>query len=178
MKINRTKSKKPLFIFLSFLLFVSGVFYFWYSQMGQQGLKDSNKIETKSTRINLEAPSSEQINTGYDIKKAALEGANGPPDSSNVSYAVSITAVNQNSSTVQVRGLIQGILEKGECTLTLSKGGQSFAKHSSIQTASNNTTCRGFDIPLNEVSAGTWQLQLSVSSNKGSGYANSSMEIR
>lgn len=177
MKINKTKSKKPFLIVFAILLFLLGVLYFWYSQVDQQEPKDSKKTEAKSTRINLDAPSVGQISTGGDIKKAAIESAAGSADTNNVSYLVSITAANQNSSVVQIRGLIQGILEEGECTLTLSKGSQSIVKRSGVQTASNNTTCMGFDVPINEVSAGTWQIQLSVSSNKGSGSANSSLEI-
>lgn len=77
--------------------------------------------------------------------------------------AATITAANQNVDTLQIRTLIESFTDSGTCKLTLSNGTQTIVRTVSVQATVNASTCRGFDIPLSELSAGEWTITIAIS---------------
>lgn len=180
MKINKTKPKKPLVVLavsVVLLFLISGAFLF-ARQYGQKIPNNSGDGGTKSARINYEKPDKRQLGAGDDIKKATLNSAGQTAGAAEENYVVSITAANQTTSSVQIRSLIQGVIDNGTCTLELTGGGVSLTRSVGVQASANSTTCRGFDIPIGELSVGVWRLRLTFVAEKGSGFTTSSLEIK
>lgn len=149
------------------------------------------KTDTASS-INYQAPTSDQIKNGDDIKKQSLDnqnkpGASGsdqpsnptPNDNGKSTVEVDITAANQNGSTFQIRSLISALDNGGTCTLSLTRSGYStVTKTASVQNLSNSSTCAGFDIPVSELTSGDWNAILSYSSSTLQGSSSQTITVR
>lgn len=86
------------------------------------------------------------------------ENAGGSGDS----VQMDITAANVNAESLQVRVLIQAVWSSGVCTLTLTNGNSSVTKQASVQALASSATCQGFDVPMAELSSGTWTVRVSA----------------
>ncbi len=174
MKINRSRSKRKILYtlvpLLVLVLVVAGASYFVYSTY----IKN-----TSDEGIDYSTPSQEQVDAGLNAKQRAVANDQ-KTDASNgeVSFTVKITSASINSDKLQVRSAINGIFGSGSCELTLRKGDKVVRKSSGTQSLPQMSTCKGFDIPLSELSPGTWQVDLSVSINKEAARATTNVEIQ
>lgn len=122
---------------------------------------------------NYDKPTDEQVSTGNDIKKQSSDttdpnnvGSDRPATpvvesgQTKATVPVTISAANQNDGVLQVRTLISAITSSGTCTLTLTKNSTTVTKTSEVQSLPSSATCKGFDIPVSEISAGEWQLKV------------------
>jgi hypothetical protein len=101
------------------------------------------------------------------------------PGSDKKNIQMDITAVSQNGPTLQVRVLLSSVVSDGTCTLTLTKSGQStVTKTADTQALAKTSTCRGFDIPVSELSSGTWSLSINYSSTSLTGSINQDILIK
>jgi len=172
MKIQTPKKpwKKRIFIVLPLLLttLIAAVFAYVY-------IFNGSILGWSSTdpSINLDKPTDDQIKSGVKIKNESLkkdkdsstrttdktvapQGTNG----SKKAVDIVITAANQNDGVLQVRGLIYDVVGDGLCTLTLSHDEQLVTKTAEPQAQASVSSCKGFDIPVSELTSGTWQLTL------------------
>lgn len=164
-------SKKPLLItaVVVILLAVSALTYV-YAFNGNILGWNNNKPSKEMPSTNLDAPTKEQIKAGNDIKKGNSDKPDGStgtptapvsqPGSNKQSIEVIITAANQNSGILQVRTQISRVVNTGQCTLNLTKSGKTVTKTADIQALASTSTCKGFDIPVSELSAGSWNATL------------------
>ncbi|MDB5165275.1 MAG: exported protein of unknown function [Candidatus Saccharibacteria bacterium] len=121
---------------------------------------------------NLDKPTDEQIEAGNDIKEESIGTKSDPvsqPGSGKQSVEVIITAANQNSGMLQVRAQISGVVSIGQCILTMSKAGQTVTKTADTQGLASTSTCKGFDIPVSELSTGSWNANLTYENDTLSG---------
>ena len=182
MKMHRsTKRKLRITLFIVFVVAAIGAAYYWY--LGQT---DQTKIpeRTPAQSTNYGAPSQSEINAGEQAKlktvendqKAKSEKTGGTP--SPASFSTDISA-GVNAGTLQIRNDISGIYNKGTCTLTLTKGNVTKTKTTVVQALPQSSTCKGgFDIPVSELTPGTWQIHLSVTINGEIAKASSSVIIQ
>jgi hypothetical protein len=148
--------------------------------------------KSDSSDINYSKPTAEQIENGEEIKansvsdkseKPGLSGSDQPtsptPNTEGMSSVeVSITAVSQTSSLLQVRSLISAIDTAGTCTLVLKMSGHTPVTMSAgTQNLSNTSTCRGFDVPLSSLSPGNWQLNLTYTSPRLTGSVSKTVTV-
>jgi hypothetical protein len=133
-------------------------------------------VQTSADKIDLNPPTSEQINTGKDIKNAAQDAANQPTIQGS-QVDLTITSVNQSSTSLQIRTLIQATTNNGTCSLTLTKNGSTVTRTASVQAAASSSTCEGFDIPLNELSAGKWQMTIKFNSGSINGEVSQEVSV-
>lgn len=173
MKIKKAKSKKPLItslVILFLLVLALGAYVFYLKSQNQ----NSDNSET-STQVNLDPPTNEQKQAGDKIKKDSInnEGTTSPENVVNVS----ITAANQNNSSLQVRTLIDTVTSTGKCTLTLKKDSVTITKEAGVQSLSSSSTCTGFDIPTAELSEGSWQLTIDFKNDNLKGTVSRSIDI-
>jgi len=185
MKINSKQSSKRKFIIIIlvivFVVLATGAIAYSVLRSSSSGSGSSstpiNSSESTDNKVNLDPPTQEQKDAAGDQKKQSLD----KPTSQNTTSTlpVIITAANQNkdSSTLQIRTLIENVTSTGSCTLTLIKDGQTISKSSSIQAGPNNSTCQGFDVALSELSLGTWSIRVDVASGQQSGTASSEVTI-
>jgi len=161
-------SKKVVLIVVVILLIAAGIAGYYYLQFSKNNTSPNttgtqDTTEKKVNDINLNNPTNEQVQAGKDTKKDTVN--NSTPDTptpSESSFNATITAANQNGSLLQVRTLIDTLSTKGTCELTLSQGSKVVVKTADIQASANSSTCKGFDVPVSELSSGDWKLSLKV----------------
>lgn len=185
MKITQKSSVQKRIIIVSSALVVllaGGVTLAYMNHLGPF----HHSINTAPT-TNLKPATTAQKQAGEQQKKQTAipneDTKQNPPQSatpsgSTASLAVSITALSQNGTVVQARSLIESVITDGTCTLTLTKGATTVTKTSDIHPLSSSSTCEGFDIPTSELSAGTWQVNLTVTSNGASGNASGKITVQ
>lgn len=182
MKINTTrnrkyKNKKMLLASLGLLLILglaTGAYFVLRPKSNQaiEQTSQENSAPSSNQDVNNDAPTDEQVESGNRQKQDSV--TNETPQSENI--AVIFTAVNQTESTLQVRVLLEPLVsDSGECILTLSKQNERIVKTAGVQALASSSTCRGFDVALGELSAGTWNLNVAVHSGSLSG--SNSQEI-
>lgn len=181
MKIKKSRSKRKLLYVLLVLLLVATLFvaYFVFLKPNDS----SNDLE-----INYEAPSDQQIDAGNDAKQRTIgedQKSNdpklNPPDAptSNSPFTTEITTalVDVESGIVSIRNEISGIYQSGSCKLTLSKDGKTVEKTAGVQALPQSSTCKGFNIPVSQLSTGTWQIELEVTINGDTAKATDSIKV-
>ncbi|MDQ3064774.1 MAG: hypothetical protein M3Q36_00710 [bacterium] len=176
MKIQNKSPRKKIIIgsAIGFLLLLGVAFYSYqyWSQLNESATTgDVNKVD-------YNPPTDDQKTAGEKIKEQSIEkdelgkpGTDGPESGqgNDENINVTITSANQQGSILRIRSLIDIVTNTGTCTITLTKGSAVVTKTSDIQAMANSSTCKGFDIPTSELSAGQWHIQLNVSSNNRSG---------
>lgn len=169
MKIDRRTSHKRQWIIAGSIIAVLAIGvggYFIFKSLHE------NQINSQNSNVDYSKPSNDQINAGKGTKDSSV--GSGKPSTSGSDQAsspvpqadgrgkvdASLTAANQNGSLFQIRFDIGAVTNTGTCTLTLNKGSVTLTKTAGIQALAGSSTCKGFDIPISELSAGTWQLTL------------------
>lgn len=89
--------------------------------------------------------------------------------------SMQITALNQTDDTLQIRTLIQAIWSTGSCELTLSNGASVVERRVDVQALPSSSTCKGFDIPLTELSGGEWSVN--ITATRDSDTATASIKV-
>lgn len=185
MKITQKASKKVILVtIISILIVVSGLAYYVFGLNGSLfGWKFHQ--DTASNTIDLAPPTQEQQKAGQDAKQSAIDEDQGKPNQDSDSpkvdedtLKISFTSVYQNDTTLQARVQIDPLVSKGSCTLTLVKDGSMITKTAAVYAMASISTCQGFDVPVSELSVGTWNLTISVTSSSASGSASTSTQIQ
>lgn len=80
---------------------------------------------------------------------------------------ITISNLSQDSSTVYVRTVIEGVAQ-GDCTLIFSKSGQTtVTKTAPIIPATSYYACQGFNVSKQELpSKGTWTVKITVNNGE------------
>lgn len=182
MKIaTQRKTKKYFLIILFIVLFIiSGLATYIFAFNGSL-FGWPERTSDSTDQIDYNKPTNEQIQAGNDIKKEQIENNSKPSSGSNTdqsastplpspsgqktSISMTITAANQNDTSFQIRSLISTVTNDGTCTLTLTQGTKTITKTAGVQAAANSSTCKGFDIPLGELSVGSWQAAIRFENN-------------
>lgn len=142
--------------------------------------KTSVEKERRVNVVNTDKPTSGEIKAGKDIKKETIIGGSDSAGSNTGAanpIAVTISAANQNGEVLQIRAFGDIVTNGGLCQLTLTKGSSSITKSAPTQAAANISTCQGFDIPMSELSSGTWELKVIISDGSRSGAAIKKIEL-
>lgn len=182
-KLKRTRSKKilSLVIIAVILVAAASVGYYYMRQNSKSSIESQENAKT-TTEVANEMPdpvpaTPDEEADASQTKQSTVDKAK-TPSPSPTALGVSFTAANQAGNTLQVRLKIDQIISQGTCTLTLKKDGKTVTKTASVYASASLSTCKGFDVPLSELSAGTWQLSATVSSNSLKGSATSQTEIK
>jgi len=174
---SKKQSKLPFLITLAAVVLVAGLsLTYVYAFNGSIfGWNNRNESSDKIPLTNLDKPTDEQIKAGDDIKNGNLNESNSNPDEPSTpapqpggtkqSVEIFITAANQNSGILQVRTQISRVVNTGKCTITLTKLDKTVTKSVDTQALASTSTCKGFDIPVSELSAGSWNMTLTYESD-------------
>lgn len=104
-----------------------------------------------------------------------------PPSTTPTSKTVSvgISSTQQTATTYRINTIIYSVESTGTCTLTLTKSGSTtITQTAGVQALPSSSTCKGFDIPMSQLSQGQWQLSLSFSNATDSGIVTQSIEVK
>ncbi len=168
---KQSSSKKIVLIIVAILVIIcGGAAAMAYYKVGPFASKSTDSV-------NLDRPTDDQVKAGSSAKaqtadsdsKSSSTGSDPLPSPTPAStpggkstVGMDITAANQNSSTLQVRTLIQTISSTGECILKMSgPSGKAYSASASVHAIASSTTCEGFDIPMSSLSAGSWKISIS-----------------
>lgn len=175
-KTKRSISKKLLLL----LALITGVlvmlFIYLYSFHGNiYGWQPFGTASDSSGQYG--PPTEEQIKAGDEIKKQNIkentskssvpsttdQSAGSTPQAKGKSVVdIYLTVKNQTSDglILQIHSDISTVTNAGTCTLSLTKDGKTVTKTASVQAMASSSTCKGFDIPVSELSQGSWNLTL------------------
>lgn len=131
--------------------------------------------------INLDKPSEDELKGGSDAKQQTVNsdenknqiGSDPAPEpqpienSNKKSVHAEFTAANQDESLLHVRTLIQTIANSGTCALTMTgPQGKTYSATAAVQPLPSSSTCKGFDIPLDNLSSGAWTIKIDFSNDE------------
>ena len=132
--------------------------------------------------INLSKPTKEELQAGEQAKKQTVNQTNAKNNntgsdpslapqpiegSDKKSINMEITATNQTDSILQIRTLIQTVINTGECSLSM-KGpdGAAYNAKADVQALASSSTCKGFDISLDQLTPGAWTITVSFDNDE------------
>lgn len=186
--INYKKNHKKLYVIIAILLvLLAGLFAYVYAFNGSIfGWKvRQTALEASSTDNNT--PTEDQKKTGKqvngntvnspDTTKPSTSGSGSDtppapvpqPDGKSI-VEIGVTSTDQNDSNLRIRTVIYSVQGSGTCTITLTKpGSRAVTQTVDIQPLPTTSTCKGFDVPLSQLSAGEWKATLTFSNDTMTG---------
>lgn len=133
-------------------------------------------IRPTDTENNPTTDSDQSNNSGENKTPIQNEGAN-PNHTSGLSGSITYAAISEDKLIIRVN-IDQLVGENGTCSLTLSKrGSKDITKAVNTMDNPSSSTCQGFDIPLKEISKGTWTVKISLSAGGKIGKIEGQVEI-
>lgn len=188
-KPHSTNKKRALIASLILILLISttvGLAYYY-----KLGFFASHQ----SSSINLNKPTDPQIKEGVNIKQHSMantpsgtkvqSGSDQPPEpkpidgSSKSTVDTEITATTQDRTTFHIRTLIQAVVSTGTCSLAMSgPAGATYTAQADVQASSTSSTCKGFDIPLSELSSGNWRITINFNNDSLTGSSTKNVTIQ
>lgn len=164
--------KRVAVIFTVLLLFSVGGVFVWVkhknpqtdskSYIGKDGVNygpptATDKKETEEHK--------QDIGSKQPIQNEPSQDSN-PANQANVT----ITYLKYTNNAVTAGGIVSNVFEDGgQCTLTLTKNGQTVSSSSTGSTDVNKTTCPQITISKDKLSSGSWSAILSYSMNNTKG---------
>lgn len=143
----------------------------------------SSQNTTDYSSTNYGPATTEQKQAGVKTKSSTTSDT--PPTLTKITGSdkknteVTISAINQNSSTLQIRVLISAVEDTGVCAITLTSTRQSaVTATANTQALASASTCKGFDIPLSKLAAGSWHILIEYSSPVLTGSTSQDMVIK
>lgn len=175
---KKLSPKKILLMAIALLLLVSlscvvYVYAFNGSILGWSASSKDEASDSSDQTVDTDNTSDTE-ETPADNPSKGLDPSNEVPENITVIFS----ATNQTDTTLQIRALIEAVLGSGQCVLTLTSGSTTLTKTASVQALASSSTCTGFDIPLTELSAGEWQLNLVVTSGSSKGSVEKGITVQ
>ncbi|MCX6728195.1 MAG: hypothetical protein NTV39_00275 [Candidatus Saccharibacteria bacterium] len=168
------------------LVLIAGALTYVYAFNGSiLGWNKAQNTSNNSGNINYGPATTEQQQAGAKTKSGS--NSDTPPTPTTVpgsnkkNVQVAITSANPNSPNgpLQIRAQISAVDDTGVCTLTLTSSGKTtVTKTANTQPLASISTCKGFDVPLSELSVGTWSAQIQYSSSTLSGSTSQDIVIK
>lgn len=180
----RIKHKKNLIPYIAIITLIAAIamgYYFFIYTPSSTGTASQNNNPTTDVSKNNSSTTTTGNNNVTPVDKTpkqfeppvSTEPANSP---NNLLITVN-TIINEN--TLYIRTTISELLGAGSCTLTLSNKPNSkpITLTSKIINSASTSSCDGWDIPLNTLNSGTWQLRIDVTSGNQSGNVSREVNI-
>ncbi len=124
-------------------------------------------------------PADSTDNDEINQKKAdgTLGASNPTPTGAPINVALTAAGQDAAGGPFVVKALLTDVTS-GTCDVTLSKNNIVKSYSASVISAGNYYTCDGFEIPFDDLTVGTWNLTVTVSSTDRTGSANQTVEVK
>lgn len=185
--ISNIKKKVPkksiVTVGVVLLMLLSSVAYVYAFNGNLFGWKASRSSPQDSNPINYGPTTPEQKKDGENTKQNTsgsdqLPAPSKQADNPKSKIDVTITAASQNGNVFQIRALISAVENTGTCTLTMTRpNATTVTLISDIQSLPESSTCKGFDVPIAELSAGGWQATITYDSATLTGSSKKNVTI-
>lgn len=125
------------------------------------------------------APADSTDNDEINQKKAdgTLGASNPTPTGAPINVALTAAGQDAAGGPFVVKALLTDVAS-GTCDVTLSINNIVKSYSASVISAGNYYTCDGFEIPFDDLTVGTWNLTVTVSSTDRTGSANQTVEVK
>lgn len=142
--------------------------------------------ETQATdTINYQPASQEEIKAGDEVKKDSVNPSDTKDNSveqdsttQKQNIDIDITHSSRSGQYFSIGVMIQKVLTSGECKLTMtSTSGKSYSNSAAIQPVTNYSTCKGFEIPLSDLSSEEWTIYINIENTNYTGKVSQTVEI-
>ena len=131
--------------------------------------------DTSNQPFNTQPPTDEQIKNGANTKDNTQTNSDKNKPGKLI---VSLSAINQTSSLLQIRAITSTVSGAGSCSLTLTNGDKVVTKTADLQALPSSSTCKGFDVAKSELSKGIWKITVDITIGTQSGTITDSVEIK
>lgn len=145
------------------------------SQDGKSGSQKSGQTgdNQSSTNTNTTTPSK---TPDSQTPTQVTEPSKSSTSSNQITGVISHSAVSGNQ--LQIRVLINQLLTSGTCKLTLTNGdGKTYSASADVASNPSSATCQGFNVPLNQLGSGNWNISISVTSGSKQGIITGQTKI-
>ena len=192
MRIKNKNNRLPLVsaAIVAVLLIGGGLAYWqrdtigsWFGQPSENTTSDDSSSDSADSD-SADNPDSDMPSTDSDgtssNSNSSDESSSSPDSDGTRQVTVIINDASQYDSNVEVRSYVEGIVEtSGTCTITFTKGSQSFARTTEPLTNPNYTTCAAISVPVSDFpSKGTWQVTVDYLSAQYKGSASTHVEVK
>lgn len=132
---------------------------------------NNQSLPVNSPTTNTQTPANIDTNKPDSASPATDDSVKSNTNSTDNSTApedttIVITSSKQNGSVYQIRTLISVVASSGNCTLTITRDSKTVTRTSGVQAGPSSSTCQGFDIPIDELSPGDWNIVVDFSNTK------------
>ncbi len=175
MKIIRKKRfpAKQILVGIILLLVIATPFFYVYilggNLFGWTKSQTSNNLINNTNNIDYGPASKDQQDAGNSVKSSGSSDTPPAPTeipgSNKKNVQLTITSKNQTDTVFQIRALISAVENNGTCILTLKNGNKIVTKTAKSQALSTTSTCQGFDVPISELSSGSWDVLIEYNSD-------------
>lgn len=153
--------------------------YFRKKDDGGEAPKTSETIERtedKKEETKENNATAEESGEDEDEKKVKQYDGEDPNKAEELSGVVTYAGVLNNKLTIRVN--IDQYLGEGKCELNLTKDGNTVrAETSGIVSAATTATCEGFDVPVNGLEAGEYNIIVKLDAGGKVGTINGKVKI-
>ena len=171
-----------LVILISAYLILAKVFSFFPFEVktahnNQMPASSDNNTEQSSEKIPTTPNSSDSTaHKATDQSKTPIQNEGQDPNQANdITGYISNKTVNTQSKKLTIRVTINQFLHTtGKCTLTLTNGSKTLTYTAPTADNPSSATCQGFDVSLEQLSAGKWSIKIKVEADNKTGIINGS----
>ena len=178
---NMTRTTK-IFLALAAVLLAGGVVFYAVRERADDSATTSvetEQIDGSSGEFDASPASDEEQAQADTIKEELKDNdsdeaqgnqQSGSPQSGEQSDNITptITRADQSGNTVYIRAFAPSA-DRGECTLSMKKGSQTYTRTSGSEFQSSYYQCEGFDVPTSQLSTGEWTVTVTYSSQQSQG---------
>lgn len=137
------------------------------------------KAAGENIKENSIAPVSEKDDTPRGDGSDPLPEPTPSDDGGKPIVGVDITSVNQDEMSLKLRAIIKTISSSGTCQLSMThSSGSTYASSANAQALASSTTCKGFDIPLDNLKSGSWKVTLSYENDNVQGQTTKEVSVQ
>jgi flagellar basal body-associated protein FliL len=166
-----SQKKKIIIITAAVIVLLTIIGYVAYAFFLQNKPADTTNLSPATSEEQKAGDQAKEATVNNDTGSNSSKNSESPsPSASPSTVAMRITASSQNGNVYQIRSLIESVVSKGTCTLTLTQANKTITKTAATQALAQTSTCQGFDIPVSELAIGTWDVKINLS---GSGFSGS-----
>ena len=185
------RSNRRCFIWLFVILFLIvvglSIYYFFLKEQPKKSISET-KNTTSVTDNKQEKPTKEESkNISPDGTKEDEESGKTPKtppqyEGEDINKLNRLTGVINykgiNSDKLMLRLTIDQLLHSGNCQLTItSTSGKTVAKTANIEPGPSSSSCRGFDIPLDQLEKGEHKIKIEVTADNKTGIFEDAVTI-
>lgn len=169
-KKNKNKNNRPIILFLlSFILVLSGAYYFAVFRKDKPGLSNTDEVASSDNEVSSVIEPPEDSSSSIDVEKkdktpVKYDGED-PNSLDGITGLVTYSGINNDNLVVRVN--IDQFLNSGECKISVG----TFSESVKLIPNASTSTCEGFDIPLSSLSdeGGEYKFVIELSSGDKTG---------